>query len=132
MSDPALDALYAKADGNPWTTTVDLRELLMLQRDAARGDANCRYVAGVALAMVLRVNNAPDSRPTRCGCCSGTIRPGERYVICVALGGAAELTADAGCALCDTCGVTPVTLAAAMRVPGEAVPPDRTRGGGQA
>jgi hypothetical protein len=120
MTGPAL----AKPCGNLRITAVAPNELLMLQLGAARGDAYSRYVAEVAIATVLKVNSAPESRPAQCVCCRDAIWPGERYWIVVALH-SVELTPEAGALLCSGCGVTPVTMVAAMR---GLVPPDRTSG----
>ena len=50
MSDPVL--LAAEADGAIRVVIVPLTELLLLQRDAARGDNDAHYVARAASEVI--------------------------------------------------------------------------------
>jgi hypothetical protein len=126
MTGPAHDA---KRHGNPRIIAVALNELLALQLGAARGEDFSRHMAEVAIATVLRVNSAPESRPARCVHYSGAIRLGDRYLICVLLEGNPESTADAGVAICNCCGASPAALSTAWTVLDEAA--RKSNGGGR-
>jgi hypothetical protein len=79
-------------------------ELLLLQRDAARGDDVCQAVAQIALGLIQEVSTGA----ARCACCAQRIKRGDRWLI------GAVVLAGAGFLVCDSCGFAPDNLASVV------------------
>ena len=133
MTDPVLNATDPKANGKPRVTIVDLHQLLHLQRAAARGDAQSRFLAHAAIAVTQIVCNAPTYRPIRCTCClHKTIISGDSYRIGIVMLGVPDPTIGLAFIVCDRCGkgYGRIDLAVARTVRRWLLAPDRTPDGG--
>jgi len=133
MSDPALAAM--EADGAMRVVIVPLTELLLLQRDAARGDDDAQYGARAASEVIQVVNNVPAYLPIRYTCCpQKMIVRGDSYRIGILMPGVPDPTIGLAFIVCDRCGkgYGRIDLAVARTVRRWLLAPDRTSGGGQA
>jgi hypothetical protein len=130
MSDPAL---AAEADDAMRVVIVPLTELLLLQRDAARGDDDAQYGTRAASEVIQVVNNAPAYLPIRYTCClHKTIISGDSYRIGIVMPGVPGPTKGVAFIICDRCGkgYGRIDLAVARTVRRWLLAPDRTPDGG--
>jgi hypothetical protein len=132
MSDPALAAM--EADDAMRVVIVPLTELLLLQRDAARGDDDAQYVARAASEVIRVVNNAPAYLPIRYTCCpQKMIVRGDSYRIGIVMPGVPGPTKGVAFIVCERCGNAPrrIGSAASKAMRRWRLAPDRAGGGGQ-
>jgi hypothetical protein len=132
MSDPVL--LAAEADDAMRVVIVPLTELLLLQRDAARGDDDAQYVARAASEVIQVVNNAPAYLPIRYTCCpQKMIVRGDSYRIGIVMPGVPGPTRGVAVIVCERCGNTPrrIDSAASKAMRRWRLAPDRAGGGGR-
>ena len=130
MNDPVL--LAAKADGAMRVVIVPLTELLLLQRDAARGDNDAHYVAWAASEVIQVVNNVPAYLPIRYTCCpQKMIVRGDSYRIGIVLPGVPGPTKGVAFIVCERCGNAPrrIGSAASKAMRRWRLAPDRAGGG---
>lgn len=93
---------------------VPATELLLLQRDAAHGDADAGRITQAAISIGQEVAAASQDQPARCACCSQDVLRSDPYLIGCVLPDVGEPTFGIGFLICDRCGFTPERLDATV------------------
>src|SRR4051812_21960553 len=109
MNGPVLDPAFTEHDGTPRVVIALATELLLLQLDAARGDADAKCFVAIATAVMQEVADAPPDRPVACACCAQPIRRGDRCNVGIIL-----TVVRVAFPICEQCGLTPKGLDAAV------------------